>query len=357
MVGSGGVARQEIRYDLRKVLLIAFFLVIIGAITFWSVARESLSEMLRFIAQADYVFVGLAICAYIFGTVLWAVRWRVALSTIGYKASLRDLHLSVFGSIFINNVTPFTYCGGDPFVRVYLSNKVGWVPYSSGFAAIVGEFILDLPIFLSLLVFGLLLSMPAASMLFVFVIAAIWAVTAAMFAPLFSHFLSNKVVVGRIGRFVARVLKRLRGSTDKLGIVRTIERFRAEAQTIVGQRKSALCLIVFAATIWFFHMLRIFLLFLALAPSYAPPLPLLLLAVTLPPIVGLIPLLPAGLGTVDAALVSVFIVFGVPLPLAIGVALIDRAITFVLGTFVGACALSYLGIRVWAGEVPRPPRS
>jgi len=349
------MSRQEVRYNLRKVLLIALFLVIIGALTFWLLARESLSEMLHAISGANYAFVGLAICVYIFGTVLWAARWRLALSTIGCKASLRDLHLSVFGSIFINNVTPFTYCGGDPFARVYLSNKASWVPYPSGFAAIAGEFILDLPIFLSLIVLGLLLSMPGASILFILAIAAIWIATAAMLVPLFSRLLRSKVAAGRIGRFIARVLKRLRGSTDKVKVVRTIERFRAEAQTIVGQRKSALCLVIFAAVIWSFQMLRIFLIFLAL--GHVPPLPLLLLAVTLPSIVGLIPLLPAGLGTVDVALISVFVAFGVPLSLAIGVALIERAITFVLGSMIGACALSYLGVRVWAGKLPRPPRS
>ena len=346
---------QEVRYNLRRVLLIVLFLVIIGALTFWLLAHESLSEMLRSIREANYAFVGLAICAYIFNTVLWATRWRVALSTLGYKASLRDLHLSVFGSIFINNVTPFTYCGGDPFARTYLANKVGWVPYSSGFAATAGEFMLDLPIFLSLLVLGLLLSMPGASIFFVLVIAAIWIATAAMVVPLFSRFLRNKVVAGRIGGFAARVLKRLRGSTDRARVVRTVQRFRAEAQTIIGRRKSALTMIIFGAVIWSFQMLRIFLIFLAL--GHIPPLPLLLLAVTLPPFVGLIPLLPAGLGTVDAAFVSIFLVFGVPLPLAIGVVLIDRAITFVLGTLIGACALSYLGIRVWTGEIPRPPKS
>ena len=73
-----------------------------------------------------------------------------------------------------------------------------------------------------------------------------------------------------------------------------------------------------------------------------------MLAMTLPSIAGLVPFLPGGLGTVDATMVSVFLLFGVPLEIAISATLIERAISLVLSTLVGACALSYLGIKVWA---------
>ena len=88
-----------------------------------------------------------------------------------------------------------------------------------------------------------------------------------------------------------------------------------------------------------------FLIFCAL--GYSPKLQMLLLAVTLPAIVGLVPFLPGGLGTVDATITSVFLFFGVPLEIAISATLIERAISLVFGTAVGTCALSYLGIRAW----------
>ena len=339
---------REIRYNLRRVLLIALFLLIIGAVTFALLARESFSEMLRSISEAKPAFVGLAICAYIFATVLWAARWRVALSTVGHRVGLRDLHLLVFGSIFINNVTPFTYSGGDPFARVYLLNKVSWVPYSSGFAATASEFILDLPVFLSLLVFGLLLSVPAASILLALLLAAIWIASAAMLVPLLSRILHNRVGAGVIGRFIARVLKRLRGPADRTRIVKGVERFYSEARAIINHRKNASFLIVFSTVIWSLHILRVFLIFQAF--GYTPQLSMLLLCMTLPLFVGLIPALPAGLGTLDAAFVSILIAFGIPLHIAISVALVERAITFVLGTLIGVSALSYLGIRMWGGK-------
>jgi len=74
---------------------------------------------------------------------------------------------------------------------------------------------------------------------------------------------------------------------------------------------------------------------------------MLMLAATVPAIVGLIPVLPAGLGTVDAAFYFIYISFGFDPTIAISAILIDRMITLILGTLIGASALSYLGIRIW----------
>jgi len=77
-----------------------------------------------------------------------------------------------------------------------------------------------------------------------------------------------------------------------------------------------------------------------------------MLASTLPSIAGWVPLLPGGLGLVDATFVSVFTLFGFPLSIAIAATLIERAISYVFSTIVGAGALSYLGIKVWKTSNP-----
>jgi hypothetical protein len=97
--------------------------------------------------------------------------------------------------------------------------------------------------------------------------------------------------------------------------------------------------------IWTIITARYLLIFLAL--GYQPPIPMLLMTLTLPAIVGLVPILPAGLGTVDFTYLSIFTLFGVPQTIGLSAILIERMITFVLGIVVGAIALSYLGIKIW----------
>lgn len=339
------MAKREVLVNLRKVLVSVAIIVIIAVLALLLVARENFLEMLNALRGANYLFVGLAIGVYMFSIALWAARWKIALSAMDHDANLRPLFLTVWGSVFVNNVTPFTHSGGDPFARTYLLKKVTRIPYSSGFAAIAGEFILDLPVFLSFLAFGLLFSFGLIPTLPALFLLAFWFVVLIVLVPLSPRFLRGRVAAGKINNLIWRAAKFLRVKTTKARISGGVGRFYRGAYHVVHRRKCALSMVSIAALLWTFIMLRFFLIFQAL--GYPPPITMLMLAATLPPFVGLVPLLPGGLGTVDAAYFFIFAGFGVPASLALSVILIERTITYVLGTLIGASALSYLGIRIW----------
>jgi hypothetical protein len=149
-----------------------------------------------------------------------------------------------------------------------------------------------------------------------------------------------------------RLIKRIRKGTETRRITGGISRFYTDAQTIVSRRTIVVTVILFSVTLWTISVLRLFIIFQALRsiwpPFYTPSISMIILAATVPWIVGLLPLLPGGLGTVDAALVSVFLIFGAPFDLALSAALIERAISFVFSTIAGAGALSYLTFKVLA---------
>ncbi|KUO40807.1 MAG: hypothetical protein AVW05_03265 [Hadesarchaea archaeon DG-33] len=73
-----------------------------------------------------------------------------------------------------------------------------------------------------------------------------------------------------------------------------------------------------------------FVIFKALEYGYTPPLAMLVLATTLPWMAGLIPLLPAGIGTVDVAMILIFMKFMPPqlYPVAAAAWAVERAILF-----------------------------
>lgn len=343
--------KREVRVNLRKVSISVVIVLVIAALVFLLLAPQNFSEMLNALRGANYLFVSLAIGVYVFSIALWAARWKIALSAMGHNAGLRALFLTVWGSVFVNNVTPFTYSGGDPFARTYLLNKTTRTPYSSGFAAITAEFLLDLPIFFSILAFGLLFSfglLPTLSTLF---LLALWLAVIIVLVPLLPRLLRGKIAAGKISSLIWRGAKLLRIRTTKAKISRGVGRFYKGAHCIICKRRSALCMVLIGAMLWAFTMIRFFLIFQAL--GYTTPIPILMVAATLPPIIGLVPLLPGGLGTVDAAYFFVFYAgfrgsLGDPTTLVFSAILIERAITYVLGTLVGACSLSYLGIRIWA---------
>lgn len=334
----------------RRTLILGILVALVVGGTLFVFLRADLGRLLNALSKANYFFVLLAFGAYIFTTVNLATRWRISLSATGHSVGIRNLWLAIFGSIFINNLTPFTYSGGDPVARVYLLRKTQHVPYSSGSASVMSEYLLDLPVSISLLMMGILLYFsrtPLAKL----VVATIWIAVMILLLTLILNFFPKRTGVSWLGRSTMRILKAFRRPTSRRKVIGGVKRFYASAQAITSTPKIALSLFFFAVITWALALTRLFFIFQAL--GFDPPLPMLLLGITLPPMAGLLPLLPAGLGLVDVTYVSIFVLLGAPLEIAILATLIERVIMLVFGTIIGASALSYLGIRAWAKKIPK----
>jgi hypothetical protein len=346
------VVKQIPKICIKRFLLIFLLVILVAALALFLLARENLYGILDALQRADYLLVLAALAIYVGSTIVWTLRWRVTLSAAGHKVRIRDLFLTIYGGMFINNVTPFTYSGGDPIGRSYLLSKTQKVPFASAFATIITEFVLDVPVYFSFITFGVAMALGLAPVLAVLASIIIVVLLEIALLSIFSHATRNKFASKRVGGFVMRLIKRIRKGTETRRITGGISRFYTDAQTIVSRRTIVVTVILFSVTLWTISVLRLFIIFQALRsiwpPFYTPSISMIILAATVPWIVGLLPLLPGGLGTVDAALVSVFLIFGAPFDLALSAALIERAISFVFSTIAGAGALSYLTFKVLA---------
>jgi len=340
------MVKQIPKIRIKRFLLIFLLVILVAALALFLLARENLYGILHALQSADYLLVFAALAIYVGSTIVWTLRWRVTLSAAGHKVRIRDLFLTIYGGIFINNVTPFTYSGGDPIGRSYLLSKTQKVPFASAFATIITEFVLDVPVYFSFVTLGVTMALGLAPVLAVLASIIIVVLLEIALLSIFSHATRNKFASKRVGGFVMRLIKRIRKGTKTRRITGGISRFYTDAQTIVSRRTIVVTVILFSVTIWTISVLRLFIIFQAL--GYTPSISMITLAATMPWIVGLLPLLPGGLGTVDAALVSVFMIFGAPFEIALSAALIERAISFVFSTIAGAGALSYLTFKVLA---------
>jgi uncharacterized protein (TIRG00374 family) len=338
------VVVRKRRFTPKRTMLLILLVVAAVATAAALFAREDLYAMFQALGGANPLLVILAFGVYLLGAVFWAGRWNVTLSRVGHRVGLRNLYVVIFGGIFVNNVTPFTYSGGDPVARAYLLKKTQRVPYPSGFATIMSEFILDVPVFISFVMVGLLLSIQWTPPWLVLLLMAFWTAAVVGWSLPFLHIIRGKMAAARIGTLVARIVGLFRKRTNKAKITRGVKRFYAGAEGIINSRRVVLYVIAFSVILWMVGITRLFVIFQAL--GYSPPLAMLILATTIPWMAGLIPLLPGGLGTVDVTMTSVFLLFGMPVEIAVSAVLIERAITLVFGTALGAVALSHLGIRV-----------
>ncbi len=318
-----------------RVLLLLLLLCLLLALLFcW---RGDLLQLAGSLGRVSLLWFLAAVSLYFGGALACAVRWRVSLSYLGFRVGLRDLYLILFGSIFINNVTPFSRGGADPVGRVYLLGRTRRVPYSSALATTLVDHLFDFPVVLSFLMLGLLLGVPLPFSPFWLIL--LWSFL--LFLPflLVLGVVKKKVGVRKVSRFLNSLSRLLRRRRNFLGSV--LRMYRSSEAILCSWCVGPILLS--SLLIWTLDLLRLSLIFLAL--GYHPSLPMLLLATTLPTLAGLVPFLPGGLVLVEATMISVFTFFGVPFFTALLATLLERAISLVLSTVVGAGVLSYLGLR------------
>jgi len=332
----------------RKLLTLIFLICIIAIFAFLVFSGKNIAGMIRALGSADYCLVLLAFGIYIFGTLCWSARWCYTLSCVGYRIPLRHIFQVVLSGIFINNITPMTYAGGDPIARTVLMSRTSRLPTSHISATIASEVLLDIPLFCFLLLFGIFASFLKAPMEVLILLLAGWILVVFLFVLGVSAFLKRNILAKKFVRIYIRILRFLHRSPNKRKISATVKNFYAGAGLVLGKMRAVLTVTLMSSFLWALGIIRMWTVFSAL--GYSPQLPMLILALTLPAIAGLLPLLPGGLGTVDITILSVFLMYDVPKELATSALLIDRSISLLFGTAIGAIAMSRMGLKVWRGE-------
>jgi len=308
--------------------------------------REDLGSIYDAIISADLRLVGLAVGLYFFEVLFWTYRWRVALMAAGHTVSFWRLYVIAHSGMFFNNITPLSKSGGEPF-RAYFIKKTQKVPYPTGFATIVAEGILTIPIFLGLLLAGMVFWIYLRSPP-LWVSAAILGTIICLlvaFVPLAYALVKRKAASGGIFRIIRWISRRRGRKTSDKKIMKPIKRFYASARIVLHDKKKAVTISAIALLLNLVSIMRIWIILFALGWNASLVAPLL--AVTVPSLAGIIPFLPGGLVLVEASMVGVFVACGIPFTIAVSATLIERAISYLLSTIVGAAAASYLRIKMW----------
>jgi hypothetical protein len=335
------------KIDLRRSLLVIAIVVGLIALTVWLLKPELFSQMLEAVRAANGLFLGLAIATYFLSVVLWTVRWRIAIRSIdgdSVSTSLSALFLIIFSAIFLNNVTPLLHAGGDPFGRVYLVRKLENVKYSTAIVASLGEHIFAPPIIISLLVAGLFLQFGEDTLGPTGLLLVIGALVVSGLVVFPRFFIRKMIGVSTISRLVTRVARVLGRRIDAQQIAESVGTFYASAYVMMSQRREGLAIAGLTSLMLVLTIARFHMVFLAL--GHSPRIPMLLLAASLPTILGFVPFLPGGLVIVEGSLISVFALFGVSLDIATAATLIERGISFALSSLVGAVVFVCLGLRM-----------
>ena len=332
------------KINLRKSIGLIVLAIVLMAVAGWLLSRENFYQMLETVKSANHLLIASAIAIYFISVAVWAVRWQTAMSFIGCRMGFGTRYLVLCATIFLNNITPVARAGGDPFGRVYMMRKLGNISYSSGMASIIGEHALTPLVIVSFLMAGLILRFGTGSIELTLTLAVVWALVAlgAVFGPRF--FFKRRIAIKGITGITNRVLGWFGRRRNVRELVTGIEAFYSSTYATMDKWQHVLAIASLTLLIGALDVFRVYVIFLAL--GYHPTLPMLLISSSFPVIVGLIPFLPGGLVLIEGSFVSVFASFSVPLNLGMAATLIERGISFVLISMVGAGAFSYLGVKM-----------
>ena len=118
--------------------------------------------------------------------------------------------------------------------------------------------------------------------------------------------------------------------------------FQDSMRVMINDRKVLLYGIPLSFIIWFLEILRVYVVFLAL--NVNAPLEIIAAVFVISTLIGMIPLLPGGLGAVDGMMILLYSYAGIPASVSAAVTIVERLISFWMTSIIGVAVMPYFGV-------------
>ena len=326
----------------RKTLLMLGISVIILLIMLYFVGIEQVIGALKI---ANLSIIALAIVVQIFTYFLYTLRWQILNKIAGMDVGIKKLLPMVLVGLAVNNITPSGRGGGEP-VRAYLlSKEKEEYSFDETLATVVADRALDT------FPFVLLAAITIASMamffdfdlwLLIVMVLAVIAIVAILIVLIYMCINPNfgKRVDGWIIGLVRRFYKK---DTEELenSIHEAIFGFQNTMKMVISNKKGLAYSLTLSFVIWIFEIIRVYLVFLAFGANVN--LIVIGEVFIVASLVGMIPLLPGGLGAVDGLMIIFYSAAGISASISAAATVIERLISFWMATIVGMVILPQYG--------------
>ena len=306
-----------------------------------------IDEVIRALELSDLWFVLLAIVLQIFTYFLYTWRWSIINKTADMNLGIRKLIPMVLVSLAVNNITPSGRGGGEP-VRAYLLAKEGHYKFEDTFATVIADRALDtfpFVILAILTIIGIIISFSLDITLIAFLVICVGAITAAVILLLYVciNEAFGVKLTSWIIRIVRKFYKNFNEDTEKR-IVDAVIAFQARMNALLREKDILYYALPLSFIIWIFEILRVYVVFLAFGANVSPVLigEVFILA----SFVGMIPLLPGGLGAVDGIMILFYASAGITASISAAATVVERLISFWMTTFIGLIFLLKYGTNI-----------
>lgn len=303
-----------------------------------------LEDVLSALAMSNLYLVLLAILVQIFTYYLYTFRWYLINESAGINKGVRELLPMVMVSLAVNNLTPSGRGGGEP-VRAYILSKNSEYHFKDTFATVVADRAMDTFPFLLLAIvtiIGIIFSFKLATVwivIFILAVAAITALVAIIIYMCVNEAFGDKLI-GWIIRLVRRFYKNYSQSTEDQ-IVDSVRGFQKTMNFLLRDKKVLYYALPLSFVIWGMEIFRVYLVFLAFGANVSfISIGEVFIVATL---VGMIPLLPGGLGAIDGVMILLYANAGITASVSAAATVIERLISFWMATIIGLFIMPMYG--------------
>ncbi len=293
-------------------------------------------------ANLWYLALAVLIQLAIYG--IWTERWAVTTSSLGISIKRRHLLPMLMVGLAINNITPSGRGGGEP-VRAYILGKYSQSPTENAFATVIADRGLDTFPFIALAAVTIIAAVLYINLPQWMVIALIICLILLIVIFILALYMSiNREFGDRVIRFLLRIIKRISEKRhDKIEkrAVNAVEGFQNSMKIMLSDRKVFFYGIPLSFLIWALEILRVYVVFVAL--NINAPLEIIAAVFVISTLIGMIPLLPGGLGAVDGMMILLYSYAGIPPSVSAAATIVERLISFWMTTILGVAVLPYFG--------------
>ena len=327
--------------DKKSIFFMGFSIVILFAMLYF-VGIDNVIDALK-IAKMEFIV--LAIATQIFTYYLYTLRWKILNNLADIDVGIKKLLPIVLVGLAVNNITPSGRGGGEP-VRAYiLAKQDDNYRMEETFATVVADRALDTFPFVLLAVITII----AATLYFdldlwllILMIVSVIVIIAVLILLIYMSINPNfgKRVEGWIVGLVRRFYKKNNDEFEGK-IHNVIVGFQDTMKLLISNKKVLYTALPLSFVIWVFEILRVYFVFLAFGANVN--LIVIGEVFIIASLVGMIPLLPGGLGAVDGIMIVFYSAAGVTASISAAATVIERLISFWMATILGMVILPYYG--------------
>lgn len=329
----------------RKTVLLLVISVIILLVMLWFVGIEQVITALKL---ANLGIIALAIVTQIITYFLYTLRWQILNKLVNMEAGIFQLLPMVLVGLAINNVTPSGRGGGEP-IRAYILAKENGYPMEETFATVVADRALDtfpFVVLAAITIAAMALYFDFDTWILVVMVLAVIAIVALLIILIYmcvNPGFGKRVdgwIIGLVRRFYKKNSEELEENIHKV-----IFGFQDTMKLLISNKKGLYYTLPLSFFIWIFEIIRVYLVFLAFGANVNPIVIGEVFIVA--SLVGMIPLLPGGLGAIDGMMILFYSAAGISSSVSAAATVIERLISFWMATIIGLIILPNYGSSIW----------